>query len=221
MRIIIDIILDLLYPQVCGICGRINKRSLCNRCNIKLKKEISFTIDNYNNDLSKNFNEHSYFFKYKNLIREQIIALKFREKPYIYKSLSYFLKNNQKCFDYLEKYDIIVVVPISKERKKERGYNQSALMVKELSAIIDAKRITNILYKIKNTVPQSSLNKKEREENAKGIYIAKNCNKIKNKKILLVDDIYTTGSTVNECAKALIQNGINKEQIGVLTIAKD
>ena len=213
--------MDLLYPQVCGICGRINKRSLCNRCNIKLKKEISFTIDNYNNDLSKNFNEHSYFFKYKNLIREQIIALKFREKPYIYKSLSYFLKNNQKCFDYLEKYDIIVVVPISKERKKERGYNQSALMVKELSDIIDAKLITNILYKIKNTVPQSSLNKKEREENAKGIYIAKNCNKIKNKKILLVDDIYTTGSTVNECAKALIQNGINKEQIGVLTIAKD
>ena len=213
--------MDLLYPQVCGICGRINKRSLCNRCNIKLKKEFSFTIDNYNNDLSKNFNEHSYYFKYKNLIREQIIALKFREKPYIYKSLSYFLKNNQKCFDYLEKYDIIVVVPISKERKKERGYNQSALMVKELSDIIDAKLITNILYKIKNTVPQSSLNKKEREENAKGIYIAKNCNKIKNKKILLVDDIYTTGSTVNECAKALIQNGINKEQIGVLTIAKD
>ena len=221
MRIIIDIILDLLYPQVCGICGRINKRSLCNRCNIKLKKEFSFTIDNYNNDLSKNFNEHSYFFKYKNLIREQIIAIKFREKPYIYKSLSYFLKNNQKCFDYLGKYDIIVVVPISKERKKERGYNQSALMVKELSDIIDAKLITKILYKIKNTVPQSSLNKKEREENAKGIYIAKNCNKIKNKKILLVDDIYTTGSTVNECAKALIQNGINKEQIGVLTIAKD
>lgn len=188
---------------------------------MNLKKEFSFTIDNYNNDLSKNFIEHSYFFKYKNLIREQIIALKFREKPYIYKSLSYFLKNNQKCFDYLEKYDIIVVVPISKERKKERGYNQSALMVKELSDLIDAKLITNILYKIKNTVPQSSLNKKEREENAKGIYIAKNCNKIKNKKILLVDDIYTTGSTVNECAKVLIQNGINKEQIGVLTIAKD
>ena len=221
MRIIIEIILDWLYPQVCGICGKINKRSLCNRCNIKLKKEFSFTIDNYKNDLGKNFSEHIYFFKYKNLIREQIIALKFREKPYIYKSLSYFLKNNKKCFDYLEKYDIIIVVPISTERKKERGYNQSALMVKELSSIIDAKIITNILYKIKNTVPQSSLNKKEREENAKGIYIAKNCNKIKNKKILLVDDIYTTGSTVNECAKALIQNGINKEQIGVLTIAKD
>lgn len=211
----------MLYPQVCGVCGKINKYSLCSRCNIKLKKEFSFTIDNYNNDLSKNFNEHSYFFKYKNLIREQIISLKFRERPYIYKTISYFLKNNKKCFDYLEKYDIIIIVPISRERAKERGYNQSELMVKELSNIINAKIINNILYKTKNTVPQSSLNKKQREENAKGIYKAKNCEEIKNKKILLVDDIYTTGSTVNECAKALIQKGIKREQIGVLTIAKD
>ncbi len=121
----------------------------------------------------------------------------------------------------MEKYDIIIIVPISRERTKERGYNQSELMVKELSNIINAKIVKNILYKTKNTVPQSSLNKKQREENAKGIYKARNCGEIKNKKILLVDDIYTTGSTVNECAKALIQKGIKREQIGVLTIAKD
>ena len=211
----------MLYPQVCGICGKINKKSLCKRCNSRLKKEYSFKIDNYNNDFSKNFTEHCYFFKYENLIREQIIALKFHEKPYIYKSISYFLKNNKKSFEYLKKYDIIIVVPISKKRKKERGYNQSVLMVKKLSNILDAKMITNVLYKTKDTVPQSSLNKKQREENAKGIYKAKNCDDIKNKKILLVDDIYTTGSTVNECANILIRNGINREQIGVLTIAKD
>lgn len=219
--IIFDKILDLIYPQVCGICGKINNRSLCNKCNIKLKSEFSFTIDNYNNDLNKNFIEHSYFFKYENLIRGQIIALKFHEKPYIYKSISYFLKINKKCFDYLEKYDIIIVVPISKDREKERGYNQSILMIKELSNIIDAKIVPNILYKIKNTVPQSSLNKIQREENAKGVYKANDCNNIKNKKILLVDDIYTTGSTINECANVLRQKGINREQIGVLTIAKD
>ena len=203
------------------MCGRITTNSLCNKWNCKLKEEFSFKINDYSNDLSRNFIEHCYFFKYENLIREQIIALKFQEKPYIYKTISYFLKNNKKSFEYLKKYDIIIVVPISKERKKERGYNQSVLMIKELSNIIDAKLVTNILYKIRNTVPQSSLNKKQREENAKGVYKAKNCNKIKNKKILLVDDIYTTGSTINECARVLVQNGIHREQIGVLTIAKD
>lgn len=171
--------------------------------------------------MNKNFMEHCYLFKYENLIREQIISLKFKEKPYIYKSISYFLKNNKKSFEYLEKYDIIVVVPISKERKKERGYNQSEIMIRELSNIINAKIVPNVLYKLKNTVPQSSLNKKQREENAKGVYKARNCEKISNKKILLVDDIYTTGSTINECARTLVQSGIKRSQIGALTIAKD
>ena len=77
------------------------------------------------------------------------------------------------------------------------------------------------MYKIKNTVPQSTLNKEQREQNAKGVYKVNNIQKIYNKKILIFDDIYTTGSTLNECAKVLIEQGIKKEQIGVMTIAKD
>lgn len=127
----------------------------------------------------------------------------------------------KKSFENLEKYDIIIVVPISRQRNKERGYNQSYLIAKEISKIIKVPITYKTLYKIKNTVPQSSLNKKQREENAKGAYRANNIEKIKNKKILLLDDIYTTGNTVNECASALIQKGIKKENIGVLTIAKD
>lgn len=221
MIIILEQILDIIYPQVCGICGNINSKSLCNKCKAKLNKEFIFKTDNYKENLNKNFVEHHYFFKYENLIREQIISLKFQEKPYIYKTISFFLKNNKKSFEKLEKYDIILIVPISRNRKKERGYNQSELLIKEIAPIINLKIMSNILYKNKNTVPQSSLNKIQREENAKGVYDAKNCGKIINKKILLVDDIYTTGSTVNECAKVLTQNKINRNQIGVLTIAKD
>ena len=218
---ILDKILNLVYPQVCSICGKLSTKSLCNKCKVKLKKEFLFKTDSYTEELNKNFIEHYYFFKYEDLIRSQIISFKFHEKPYIYKTISYFIKNNQKSFENLKKYDIIVVVPISKKRKKERGYNQSELLAKEISKIIDAEILPNILYKIKNTVPQSSLNKKQREENAKGAYKAKNCQKIENKKILLIDDIYTTGNTINECAKVLIQKGINRNQIGALTIAKD
>ncbi len=78
-----------------------------------------------------------------------------------------------------------------------------------------------VLKKVKNTVPQSTLNKQQREENAKNVYKVRNIDKIQNKKILIIDDIYTTGNTVNECAKVLVEKGISRKNIGVLTLAKD
>lgn len=186
-----------------------------------MEKEFSFKTDNYEKDISKNFIEHNYFFKYGNIIRSQILALKFQEKPYICQTITYFLKNMQKSFENLKKYDIIIIVPISKQRKRERGYNQTYLIAKEISKIIKVPIAKNILYKTKNTVPQSTLNKQQREENAKGAYKTNNIRKLYNKKILIIDDIYTTGNTVNECANMLIQKGIKRANIGVLTIAKD
>lgn len=221
MITILGKILDLIYPQVCGICGKLNSKSLCNKCKVKLEKEFKFQTDNYADDSSKNFIEHNYFFKYENLIRSQILALKFQEKPYIYKTIAYFLKNMQKSFEKLKKYDIMIIIPISNQRKQERGYNQSELIAKEISKIIKIPIAKKVLYKIKNTVPQSSLNKKQREENAKGVYKITNVTKLCNKKILIVDDIYTTGNTVNECARVLTQGGIQRKNIGILTIAKD
>ena len=206
---------------MCGICGKVNTKALCNRCEVKIKKEFKFKIDNYEEDIDKNFIEHHYFFKYENLIRTQIIAIKFHEKPYIYQTITYFLKKMQKSFENLKKYDIIITVPLSEQRKKERGYNQSILVAKEISKIIEVPIGSKILYKTKNTIPQSSLNKEEREKNVKGIYKVTNIEKIQNKKILLIDDIYTTGNTVNECAYMFIQKGIQRKNIGVLTIAKD
>lgn len=214
-------ILDIFYPQVCGICGKTNAISLCNKCKIKLEKEFNPQVDDYRQNEEKNFCEHYYFFKYENLIREQILAFKFQEKPYIYKTIANFLKNKQKNLENLKKYDIMIIVPISKMRKKERGYNQSELLACEISKIIEVPIASNILYKNKNTVPQSTLNKYQREENAKLAYDLCNIQKIVNKKILIFDDIYTTGSTVNECARMLKQKEIDKSKIGVLTIAKD
>ena len=221
MRNILENILDLIYPQVCGICGKTNTKSLCNKCKVKIQNEFKYHKDNYEDDINKNFIEHHYFFKYENLIRSQIIGIKFQEKPYIYKTIVYFLKNMQKSFENLKKYDIIIIVPISKQRKRERGYIQTYLNAKEISKIIKVPIAKNILYKTKNTVPQSTLNKQQREENAKGAYKTNNIRKLYNKKILIIDFIYTSGNTVNECANMLIQKGIKRANIGVLTIAKD
>ena len=137
------------------------------------------------------------------------------------KQLHILWKKMKKSFEKLKIYDIIIVVPVSRKRRNERGYNQSELIARAISKTLGIPIVKNVLVKIKNTVPQSSLNKVQRAENANGVYSAKNHTKLRNKKILLIDDIYTTGSTLNECANALIQKGIKREQIGVLTLAKD
>ena len=217
----INKIINLIYPQTCSICGKTHINALCNKCKIKLKKEFKFQKEDYKEQTEKNFVEHYYFFKYQNVIRSQILSLKFHEKPYIYKTIASFLENNKKSFEKLKKYDIILIVPISNKRKKERGYNQSELLAKEIAKIISVKIEKNKILKIKNTLPQSTLNKIQREENVKGVYKAIQIEKIRNKKILIFDDIYTTGNTVNECAKVLVEKGIKRENIGVLTIAKD
>ena len=120
----------------------------------------------------------------------------------------------------MKNYDIIIPVPISKKRKRLRGYNQSELIAKMIAK--QAKTIEcrcDILYKQKDTLPQSSLDKEKRQQNIKNAYYIKNEKTVQNKKILLLDDIYTTGSTANECSKMLKQAGA--KEIGVLTLAKD
>ena len=84
---------------------------------------------------------------------------------------------------------------------------------------LTAPSINNCLFKTKNVIEQSKLTKEEREQNIKNVYSLKNGDKIESKKILLIDDIYTTGSTVNECCRILKK--ANPKKIGVVVLAKD
>ena len=203
---------------MCGICGKENKNFLCYECREKLQKEFEFKKIKSKNNF---FIEQYYFFKYKKFARKLILELKFEKKPYIYKTIEYFLEKNQKKLEKIKKYDIIIVVPLSRKRKLKRGYNQSQLIAQCISNILQIEIQNGILYKTKDILPQSTLNKEERIQNIKGVYSAKNIDNIKNKKILLVDDIYTTGSTLNECCKVFAKSGIKKEDLGILTFAKD
>ena len=102
---------------------------------------------------------------------------------------------------------------------KERGYNQSLLIAREISRYLNIELQTNCLLKTKNIIEQSKLNKEQRMQNIKNVYKLKNEQILTNKKILLIDDIFTTGSTVNECSKILRQ--AKPKMIDVLVLAKD
>lgn len=226
-------IINLIYPQVCGICGKINYNAVCPKCNVHLKKQGKMDIltkeELKENSLEKEkfFEELIYIFKYEGQIRELILDYKFNEKSYMYKTFVNFLLKNKKIFENIKKYDKIIPVPISKKRYKERGYNQSLLIAKEISMQISYETnnniklelVNNCLIKTKNIIEQSKLNKEDRQHNIQGVYTLKNGSILTNKSILLIDDIYTTGSTVNECSRVLQQAKPNK--IGVLVLAKD
>ena len=160
-----------------------------------------------------------YIFRYEGQIRKIIIDYKFNEKSYIYETFVNFLLKNKKIFENIKNYDTIIPVPISKKRQKERGYNQSLLIARKIAEKTNLELMNNCLIKTKNIIEQSKLNKEDRAQNIYGVYELKNKQLVENKKILLIDDIYTTGSTVNECSRML--RIANPAKIGVLVLAKD
>jgi len=193
--------LNLIFPNVCGFCNKINKSNLCKACEFSLKKYEINVIKNYKDEKGKYFDYLFCALKYENLVREKIISYKFNENSYLYKTFAKIIIKNKKIYGFLKSYDIILSVPMHKSKQSVRGYNQSALIAKELSNELDIKFEKNNLIKIKDTKTQSTLTKNQRKDNIKGAFLVKD--KIKNKKIILVDDIYTTGNTVNECSKIL------------------
>ena len=217
---LINNVLNFLFPQTCGICDKISEDIICNLCRNRLKNIILPNRKCYLNLNGIYYDEHMHIFKYNGIIKEKIIQYKFCNKAYLYKLFSEIILSNKKVMIYLKKYDCIMPVPLHKYRNRSRGYNQTYLILKELNKRDNSINIkTNILQKEKNIKPQSSLNKFQRKDNIKNAYIIRNNIEIKEKKILLFDDVFTTGSTTNECSRILKQKGVQK--VGVLTIAKD
>lgn len=212
-------ILNLIFPNVCGFCEKINNNSLCKKCELNLSKYEINCIKDYTIDKQKYYDYLFCALKYENIVREKILKYKFNENSYLYKTFSKIIIKNEKIYRFLKLYDIIISVPMHKDRFAIRGYNQSELIAKEIAKQTKIYFEKNVLLKDKNTKVQSTLTKTQRTQNIKDAFFVKNIDKIKNKKIILVDDIYTTGSTVNECSKVLKKAGAKK--ICVVTIAKD
>ena len=239
---ILEKALNLFFPIKCGVCEKIGI-PICKECeenlkqyeinfmfkeNIKIEslgnsfinKELNFKDNIWDDKTNNNLKIQKIFiYKYQDIIRNLLINYKFYDASYLANSFAYLIKNNKKIYSILKSYDIIIPVPIHKKRMKERGYNQSELIAKELARIAQIKCYKDILIKTKNNKPQSTLSGDLRKENVKNVYKLVNQEKINNKKVLLFDDIYTTGTTVTECITGLKKANVKK--IGVMTLAKD
>jgi len=113
---------------------------------------------------------------------------------------------------------MIMAVPLHPKRLREREFNQSILLAREISKALKLPLILNNLQRIRWTRPQIELKGKERLMNVKGAFTLRDPKEVKGKSILLIDDVYTTGATVQECSKVLKKAGA--EKIYVLTLAR-
>jgi len=227
-KFFLDKFLDLIFPPKCGYCGEIttSKNYICEKCN-------NLLIQNYINrckfcgkislvDKCPECERKTLYYEklifcseYNETFRQKIHLYKFLDKKYLYHFFTELLYNYVKN----EEFEVIIPVPISKERYRERGYNQAGLIAKKLAKLLNKDYLDNVLIKNKNTERQSEQGFKERQKSVKDVFEIKDGFKIVDKKILLVDDIFTTGATANECAKMLKLAHSGDIKMGVICIS--
>lgn len=191
--------LSVIKDNKCKHCGRIaySPVEFCDSCKTQ----------------NLDFDRARSLYEYKAPVSTLIQNFKYENKRYLARVLAGEFFNLYKQEEFAP--DIITFVPMHEERLKERGYNQAELLAKELSVIVRVE-VKEVVSKIKETERQANLTFEERIKNLQGSFkVSKE--EVKDKKILLIDDVLTTGSTVNAISKLLKQAGA--KSVYVLTIA--
>lgn len=218
MKKVIKYILDIFYPNRCPFCDDFIKWDalLCDKClgslqYIETCEKCGKTECMCDKEL---YYDRAYvLFKYDGIVRESIIALK--RKNGINAAEFYADKLSEQILKSEEKFDMIVPVPMAKSKKRMVGYNQAEVIAEFISEKLEIP-VVDALIKAENTIAQHTLSKEEREENVKGMFSSADIS-LEGKRILICDDIITTGSTVIECSRLLKEMGA--EFIGVSLIA--
>jgi ComF family protein len=154
---------------------------------------------------------------YEGSLREAIHRWKYEGKTSLTPFLAEWMVVGLKHYWKSNSFDLLLPVPLHARRLRERGFNQALLLIKELSRQIGIPYGKTILQKRKPTIPQVNLSGAEREKGVRGAFHVIGKKELEGKSILLVDDVYTTGATVNECSKVLLRGGA--ERVDVLTLA--
>jgi len=185
----------------CDICGNIPENGICGYC-----RKQHFYFDNAFS-----------LFPFNKVVQNLIHNLKYNEITMISGFFSDRFKEYFENIKELPEIDIIVPVPLHKVRKRARGYNQAELLSRKIAELLDVEHLPNLLKRIKYTETQTHLNRIERDANVAAAFSLDRSYDVSKKNILIVDDVFTTGSTVNNISKLLKENKSGK--IYILTIA--
>jgi ComF family protein len=156
--------------------------------------------------------------QYERVLMDVIHRFKYGGKTSLGERLGEFMANFSYPSLVITDYSLIMPVPLHPRRLKQRGFNQAMILAREVSRRFSLQLDFLSLQRTVFTEPQVGLGKDMRERNIRGAFHVADAGRIKGEKIILVDDVYTTGSTVKECARILLKN--KAEKVAVLTLAR-
>ncbi|KKP47193.1 MAG: hypothetical protein UR39_C0005G0006 [Candidatus Woesebacteria bacterium GW2011_GWA1_33_30] len=207
-------ILDLLFPKYCLECKKLGKY-ICDGCYCKVRP-CNIIDNNYS------------IFKYEGVIRKAIISLKYKFAfdlvDELVSCVLRVLKINSKFLIFtaspvINSKLILVPIPLHKHRENWRGFNQAEIIGEKLAKKMNWKYIPDLLIRTKESKPQVQLKGLDRRKNLSGVFVVNTNHFISNNcSLVLFDDVYTTGSTINEAKKVLQESGF--KNIQSLTIAR-
>ncbi|MCQ2419470.1 MAG: ComF family protein [Clostridia bacterium] len=200
---LIDRFLDLVYPPKCIFCRRLLERSengICRACSLSLPPDESPERK------SKFFDSCTSCYEYSGVVRESLLRFKFKQASHYADIYGKFLA--VRLFEHgIENYDLVTWVPVSRRRRRKRGYDQAELLARSVARELSLP-IAATLEKFVDNPPQShKATPAERQANVRGVYRIVDADAVKNKQILLIDDIVTTGATLSECGCVLALAG--------------
>ena len=221
-------LIDIFYPKVCYACSNLlldNEAYICTNC----RHDLPVTNFHFNNDktVSNIFYGRSeieqatalLWFEKKGISQKLIHNLKYKGFEEIGLFLGDWLGEELKTIESYQNIDLVIPVPLHKKKLRKRGYNQVTKFGQQLAKALQVEFMNDVLIKTTNTHSQVHKNRISRWLNNSEIFNATNLHKITNKHVLLVDDIVTTGATLESCITVLQKAKNVKISIATMAVA--
>lgn len=227
-------VLALLYPDICPFCGRRLKKEergqICKRCQFALPYIYEPKCKKCGKPLRDEHKEYCWDCEKRKHFYDRGVAV-WEHRPAVAQAIYQFKYHNRRIYgrffarEMVKSYEsmirqwnisLIVPIPISKKRKRQRGYNQAGILAKEVSRMTGIPCAQNLFVRVKDTTPQKKLGVKERRLNLMHAFAVKDGVKLPSN-ILVIDDIYTTGNTMDMAAYVLKKAGA--ENVFFMTIS--
>ena len=223
-------ILKWIYPETFVFCGKVCRQGICESCRKevfyvgepcckKCGKPIRYEEQEYCHDCQGrevSFEQGRSIWLHKGLVKQSVYQFKYHNKRAY--SKVYAREMSRLYGALLQKWnpDVLIPVPLHRKRRRVRGYNQADVLAKEIGRSLNLPVAYNIVKRHRYTNPQKELNKRQRNHNLKDAFCVKNLPE-EVKKVVIIDDIYTTGSTIDAIAEKLKEKGVQK--VWFLTIS--